>query len=192
MVEDDIVLLAPAEAAEMVQIIVVKKPLPLRVRFCRAGCKPVLVPRKTPSVGSFGKLRKRGWMIFEVKLSRIGINVIRDPFVVFRAVNPGGNLPAFFYFRGERNKSFFRVGRVMQHADAKGVIESAFNGSLKMSAWTMCAFGKSRVAAKADSTAALKSIPTTSFAPHSAASRRVAAFAAAAFEHDFIFEKIPV
>src|SRR5882672_8317915 len=39
-----------------------------------------------------------------------------------------------------------------------------------MSAWTTCALGRSRVAAKAVSTAALKSTPITSRAPHCAAS----------------------
>src|SRR2546430_195633 len=48
-----------------------------------------------------------------------GINVSRNPFVSFMAVNPEGDAPAFAYSRGQTRKTCRGIRQVVQNADGK-------------------------------------------------------------------------
>ena len=123
VIEDDVVLLTPAERSDVIQIIVVKKFT--RDRFRRHVRRPVDELRCEEQTQSRELRELVQHRLADLRREALsdGIYVLRDPLVVFRTVDPRRDVSAFFHLRRERQKCFFWIWCVMEHADAECVVE---------------------------------------------------------------------
>ena len=97
VIEDDVVLFTPAESCQVVEVIVVKEVVSQRRREGVGGRIDEFGGGEKGRRREFGELQQRALRDARGDVFAYRIDEARNPFIIFRAVNPGREVAAAFH-----------------------------------------------------------------------------------------------